>query len=205
MGKLLLGHCIEHIALILGGVFCPLQAPAAGILIVADMGIMAGHDHVIPILLRPLPETSELHISIAVDAWIRSPASQILIHEPVHDPAAKLIHKVQDLKLHPERFGDRPRILHVIQTAAGILLRQMDSRIVKQTHGASCALISLLNHKSGGDRTVDASAHCNQCFFLQMKPLTVLCLTQFSADLRCYDLDRDNHQEDDALDCVVDQ
>ena len=68
MFQLILGHGIQHIALILGGIR-PLQQPASRF-IPADLSVVAGGHIVKAQLRRPPQHGVEFHVAVAGDAGI---------------------------------------------------------------------------------------------------------------------------------------
>ena len=83
---------------------------------------MACHDIITAKLLHALIKIAELDVSVAVDAWIRSPALFIRLNKSLHDFLFKFIFEVEDIKRNAKPPAYTFRILNIGKTAALRLL-----------------------------------------------------------------------------------
>ena len=76
MRQLLLSEVVEHVALVLALVQPLFEQETAGGLVLLHPGIVA-RDHILhAVCPGPVQQMAELHIFIAVDAWVRRAARQ---------------------------------------------------------------------------------------------------------------------------------
>ena len=122
VGQLLLGHGVEHVALILACVQ-PLFQQIAPVLLF-DPGVMPGGDILAAQNPGPLHQLFKFHISVAVDAGIGGDAGPVAFNKFVHHLFGKGILKVEHIVGHPQPVGHAPGVLHILQGAAAAPCRQ---------------------------------------------------------------------------------
>ena len=170
MGQLVLRHVVEHIALILLHIQGLFQIPATAFRL--NAGIVAGDDHIAAQLLCAVIEAGKFQITVAVNTWIRRPALQIGSHELVDDLLAEGIGEVEHMVDNPHAIGYCPRVLHVVQCAAGVLSGDPGVLILIELHGTADTVPARLLHEPGGNGGVHTAAHGDQCFHGRLLPLT---------------------------------
>ena len=116
VGQLLLGHGVEHVALILACVQ-PLFQQIAPVLLF-DPGVMPGGDILAAQNPGPLHQLFKFHISVAVDAGIGGDAGPVAFNKFVHHLFGKGILEVEHIVGHPQPVGHAPGVLHILQGAA---------------------------------------------------------------------------------------
>ena len=116
--QLLLGHGIKYIALILcfvQGFFQEIDAVR-----LFDTGIMSGHHIVTAKDFCPLKQLVKFHITIAVNAGIRSFTGLICVNETFYDILTKSFFKIEHIIWHPHLIGNVPGIFDIVKAAAGM-------------------------------------------------------------------------------------
>ena len=165
VGQLVLGQHIEYVTLVLAGVQGLFQQIPAVFLL--NAGIVAGGDGIAAHEGRPVIETPEFQIAVAVNTGIGRPALLIGIGKSVHYLAAELIREVEHIVRHIQLAGHAAGILHIVQRAAGAAAGEADVLVAVEGHGGAGAVPALPLHEVSGDAGINAAAHCNQCFFHQ--------------------------------------
>ena len=79
---------------------------------------MSGGDGIRPLLQRPVQQSAELDLPVAVDAGVGGPAVYIFLHKAIHDGDAEQPAQVQHLMGDPHGGGHRPGRLNIIRRAA---------------------------------------------------------------------------------------
>ena len=158
--ELLLCKRVEHVALVLALVERFFKEPAAVFLF--DARVVTGHDGVAAQNAGALVEPLELQIAVAVDAGVWRGAALVGGNEAVDDLPLEVIRKVEDIVGNAEAEGDRARILHVLERAAGLRALDADILVVKELHRRADALAALFLHQKCGDARVHTAAHCDQ-------------------------------------------
>ena len=120
VGKLVLRQRVQHIALILVGVQCFFQQPAAGIGVLLNAGIVAGHDVIQPVRPGKIQHLVKFHRAVAVDAGVRRAAGLIGRNELFDDLLAEILCVVHDLKRDVQIKGHLGGVLNILGRAAGV-------------------------------------------------------------------------------------
>ena len=162
MGKLLLGQKVQHIALILGFVFCLLQQPALALGIVLDPGIVPGDDQIAPQNLRPVIEFGKFHVFVAVNAGIRRSPMLIGADKAVNDLFGEVLGKVKNMELHAQLAAHAAGILGIVGGAAGLSAAAILDLPGVQLHIHAHAFEALPEHQRCGNAGIYAAAHGDQ-------------------------------------------
>ena len=159
----LLRQIVEHIALILCLVQrlfedIPLPIPFnAGIVPRGD--IAAAHD------VGALEELVEFQIAVAVDAGVRGNAVLVGVYEAVDDALGKFILEIEDVIRHAEAIGHAARVLHIVERAAGVRLRNARVLVIVELHRAADARKARVRQQLGRDGGIHAAGHGDQYLF----------------------------------------
>ena len=120
--ELLLSERIQHIGLILAAVLWTFQQKAPPLLVVLVHGIVSRSYIVIAQLLRSPEHFVELHMAVALYAWIGRSAAYVAVCELLHNVLAEIVLKVEYKMLEAKSVCNAPCILHVRQRTAGLAL-----------------------------------------------------------------------------------
>ena len=162
VGKLVLRQRIQHIALVLVGVQCFFQQPAAGIGVLLNAGIVAG-DHIIqPVRPGKIQHLVKFHRAVAVDAGVRRAAGLIGRNELLNDLLAEILGVVHNLEGNVELERDLGGVLNVLGRAAGVKAALPQILVLVQAHRRAHAAVARLLHQVGSDGAVHAAAHGDQ-------------------------------------------
>ena len=166
MGQLILGQRIQHIALILGRIRCPVQQIPARIGILHDPGIMAGDHTVTAKLFSPAHQLVKFQMTVTVDAGIGGSAALITADEFLDHFLLKISGEVEDIEGKTQPAGNCPGIFHIIQAAAGGFQIFTQNFVVEQPHGHTNAVPVGSLHQIGRNSAVHAAAHGDERFLL---------------------------------------
>ena len=160
VGKLVLGHGVEDIGLVLGRIQPPLQKPPAPALVVLDPGIVAGHHIVKSLVVGAFPQGCKLEVAVALNAGIGRAPGLVSGDEGLYDPVGKLGRQVQNLILHPQLDGDIGGVIDVLVRAAGLrlLLHRGVANII-ELHRRAHAGVAPLQHQHRRHRRIHTPAH----------------------------------------------
>ena len=70
--------------------------------------------------LCPLIEPVKFHEPVAVDAGVRRPPGLIALGEAADDLVPEIVREIEHIIRHPEPVGHAPRVLHIVERAAGV-------------------------------------------------------------------------------------
>ena len=160
MRQLLLGHGVEHIALI----FLPVQRFFQHIARRCALytGVMSRSQILAAQHLRPLQKAVEFHVAVAVNTGIGRQSVFVGTDKFIHDLIPKLLSELKHIVRHPQPDGHGSGVLHVVQRTTGTLLRQSCILVAVQLHGAAHAVIALILQQLGGHTGIHAAAHGHQ-------------------------------------------
>ena len=179
MGERVLRQMEEDIALVLLGVKPAFQQVAARFLVVGAPGVMSGR-HVVEIqLAATLLQGVELHVAVAVDAWVGGSTAQVLLAEAVNHFASEKSLVVEDEVVHPQTERHLTRVFDIARGAAGALThdarvgaapvdsacRPLEVVVAEELAGGARGLVALTAQQEGGNGAVDAAAHCDKNAF----------------------------------------
>ena len=161
VGQLLLGHGIEHIALVLLGVW-PLQQEPAASFALLNPGIVAGHHVANAQFPGPTVHPVEFQVAVAVNAGIGCTAPLISRYKPIHDLPAEVLFEVEHVVGHPQPGRHSPGILYILQGTAGSGTGYGHVLIFIQPHGGPHAVIPRPLHEIGRYRAIHSATHGNE-------------------------------------------
>ena len=162
MGQLVLGQCIEHIALVLLPVLSPQQQPSPLCFIKLHIGIMAGSNIIAAHFLCPGKQLPQLHMFVAIHAGIRRAPLFVFFNKMAYDAYAEVFAEIKYImgKAHLIRYQFRIRC---IGKAAVFLQPQF--LVVKHLQRNADDIITGLLQQQGSRTAVHPAAHGHQHFF----------------------------------------
>ena len=142
MGQLVLGHHIEDIALVLGGIEGFEQKVPAGLRIIFGPGIMSRDQKITSKFFHLRKQMLKLQLPVAFNAGIGRMAMQIFIDERLDHFLAEKVFIVYDMVGNTDPFCYAASVLCIFKRAACIQQIHAHSVILIEPHGAAHAFIS---------------------------------------------------------------
>src|SRR4029450_7537485 len=119
-----------------------------------DAGVMSRRDGLRTEPACALEQRGELQIAVAVRAGQRRAARDVLMDKVGDDRLLKPLLEIQDVMREPEWRGNTPRVIQVVERAAGAEVALV---LGIELHGQTDDVMTLLGEQGRGDRGVDAS------------------------------------------------
>ena len=107
---------MEHIRLVLVPIAGAEQMPSA--FVPTNSGMMPGNQDIGAEGIHPVEQSRKPHLSIALDARVRSSTGEVAVSKRLNNGAGELVDVVEHVIRHVELGGDAPGILSVGDGAA---------------------------------------------------------------------------------------
>ena len=145
-GQGFLTEHVDDVGLILGPVSAASDA-AAAVRQGRDAGVMTGRHRVETEDGGPLEQPVELHMTIALDAWVRCPAGRVIGDVGPDDVRREVVAEVEDVVVDTEVVGDAAGVVHIAHRAtSGVALA------APEFHRDADDIVSLVAKQSSRDR-----------------------------------------------------
>ena len=166
VGKLILSHGVEHIALILGRVESFPEDKTSCLRILLSACIVTACDIFTAKFSCLIEKGGEFQETVTVDTRVRCASVKISICELIDDAFVEfLLHGKYVIK-HAETCGNTSSILCIGRSTACPVSRIAALWIIIKLQSGTGAVVALLNHQIGCNTGINTAAHGNDRFFI---------------------------------------